>query len=112
MRGKAPVLAWTGKANNLSLRDSTVARLQDLYAATDPALAKAFAEGLDVERIAGATPASRSMARDGGPVAQTGHHKYPVFIEAAEAATRFLARSSPDCNGNGLPISLFSPWVG
>jgi uncharacterized protein (DUF1501 family) len=40
MRGKAPVLAWTGRANNLTLRESTVARLQDLYSETDPALAK------------------------------------------------------------------------
>jgi uncharacterized protein (DUF1501 family) len=105
MRGSAPVLAWTMRANNQSVRDSTIARLQDLYAETDPALAKAFAEGLDVERIATTAVAGKSAARD-GPVTQAGHHKYPVFIEAAEAATRFLTLAG----GPRIGALAFNGW--
>ena len=39
MRGKAPALSWIPKINSLPLRDSTVARLMDLYSETDPVLA-------------------------------------------------------------------------
>ncbi len=109
MRGKAPVLAWTGKANNLSLRQSTVERLQDLYAEVDPVMARALAEGIEVEGIALATPsgqAAKSAARDGRPATQSGHHKYPIFIEAAEAAARFLTLEG----GPRIGALAFSGW--
>lgn len=58
MRGSAPVLSWTPKANGLPLREQTISRLMDLYAKTDPGLAKAFAEGLEIDKVAGgAAPA-------------------------------------------------------
>jgi uncharacterized protein (DUF1501 family) len=65
MRGKAPALSWIPKVSNLPLRDSTIARLMDLYAETDPVLAKAFAEGMEISRVADAdaptsAPATRS----------------------------------------------------
>lgn len=53
MRGAAPVLSWIPKINNLPLRESTVARLMELYAHTDPALAKAFAEGFAITQLEG-----------------------------------------------------------
>ena len=40
MRGTAPVMSWTPKANNLPLREQTIERLMDLYAQTDAGLAK------------------------------------------------------------------------
>lgn len=53
MRGSAPVMSWTPKANGLPLREQTISRLMDLYAQTDPGLAKAFAEGLEIDKVAG-----------------------------------------------------------
>lgn len=52
MRGKAEVLSWIPKVYNVPLRDSTVARLMDLYAETDPVLAKSFAQGMEIQRVA------------------------------------------------------------
>ena len=52
LRGKAPALSWMPKVNSLPLRDSTIARLMDLYAEADPVLAKAFAEGMEIGRVA------------------------------------------------------------
>lgn len=109
MRGSAPVLAWTGKANNLSLRQATVERLQDLYAETDPDMAKALADGVEAERIATSPVAgrtSKSTARDGIPATQAGHHKYPAFIEAAEAAARFFSLD----DGPRIGALAFGGW--
>ena len=51
MRGKAEVLSWIPKVYNLPLRDSTVARLMELYNHTDPRLAKALVNGLEMVRV-------------------------------------------------------------
>jgi uncharacterized protein (DUF1501 family) len=72
MRGSAPVMSWTPKAYSLPLRDQTVERLMDLYAHTDVKLAKAFAEGLEIDRIAqvgAAAPlaAAKPLATSGQP---------------------------------------------
>lgn len=103
IRGRAPVLSWIPKVSNLPLRDSTVERLMDLYATADPVLAKAFAEGMEMNRVAEAgvpsvvpgiaarTPAAR-LARD--------------FSHAAEAAARFL--STPD--GPRVGVLSFDGW--
>ena len=104
MRGKAPVLSWIPKVYNLPLRDSTVARLMDLYAHTDPQLAKAFAEGMEINRVAegGAmavavqAPAPKQtpgpgniMMAPGGPAPTP--NLFREFTEAADAAARFLS---------------------
>ena len=111
MRGQAPVLSYTPKANNLPLRDQTIERLMDLYAHTDAGLAKAFAEGLELDRMAvqggqltqltkaANTPTPPSSALPGGAVSsaapQPASAPQPArpfrdFIETAEAAARFM----------------------
>jgi uncharacterized protein (DUF1501 family) len=88
MRGRAPVLSWIPKVYNLPLRESTVTRLMDLYAHTDPALAKALLEGVEINRVAeteAATPAA------GPKPQQPGVRSLREFTDAAEAAARFLS---------------------
>lgn len=119
MRGSAPVLSWTPKANGLPLRESTVQRLMDLYASNDPALARAFAEGLEIDKVAmatgmgGAQPAAaKSQAGQpaaakvpGTPVAQAPPQPRPFreFIETAEAAARFMtAPAGPRIGAIGI----------
>ena len=103
MRGEAAVLSWIPKVYNLPLRDSTVARLMELYQHTDPVLAKAFAEGMEINRVAEAGMAA--AATSGAPAVQTVAAGTPIilptppkpfreFTEAAEAAARFM--SAPD----------------
>jgi uncharacterized protein (DUF1501 family) len=106
MRGEAPVLSWIPKVYNLPLRDSTVARLMDLYQHTDPVLARAFAEGMEINRVAEAgmaaispppTPASATGPAPKSPQATAAATSpvppkpYREFTEAAEAAARFLS---------------------
>ncbi len=104
MRGKAPVLTWIPKTYNLPLRESTIARLQELYSVTDPKLARAFAEGLEIDRIGaagaamGATPPVQSAK---GPPPKPGEAKaaqpaptprpFRDFVDAAETAAKFLS---------------------
>lgn len=92
MRGPAPVLTWAPKAYNLPSPEATIARLADLYAATDPALAKALAEGIAVEKMgAGAAAASGKLGE---------------FVAAAQAAAKFL--SAPD--GPRIGTLSFDGW--
>lgn len=113
MRGAAPVLSWTPKANALPLRESTVRRLMDLYSATDPALATAFAEGLEIDKVAmsggmaGMTqPAAAKVP--GTPVAQTPPQPRPFreFIDTAEAAARFMTTPG----GPRIAAIAFDGW--
>jgi len=90
MRGSAPVLSWSPQTSSLPLRQATLARLGDLYAHTDPALAQALAEGGDIERLvseSGASGASGSMQMPGkaarGPLRE--------FVDTAQTAARLLA---------------------
>lgn len=85
MRGQAPVLTYTPPAYRLPLREDTVARISDLYAATDPALLKAFAAGLEIDRMADAT-----ALRESGSQKPAGSQPFREFTAAAEAAARFL----------------------
>jgi uncharacterized protein (DUF1501 family) len=94
MRGAAPVLSWIPKVSNTPLRDSTVMRLSDLYAATDPTLAKAFADGMAIDRVAmsaAAVPASAVVPAGGAPAPAPAARPFRDFTEAAEAAARFLS---------------------
>ena len=90
MRGTAPVLSWIPKVYNTPLRDSTVARLMDLYAETDPILSKAFAQGMDINRVAEAAAAKQVAPAAGQPAAP---RPFRDFTDAAEAAAKFLAAS-------------------
>ena len=92
MRGAAPVMSWIPKAYGIQLRDSTVARLMDLYSQTDPKLARAFAEGLDIDKVATAQAAAAPAA---APAVQPGQPPTPRpfrdFVDTAETAAKFLS---------------------
>jgi uncharacterized protein (DUF1501 family) len=111
MRGQAPVLSWIPQVYNTPLRDSTVARLLDLYARTDPVLAKAFADGLEIGRIgaglsgtAPALPATPGTTMNG--VGQPGPVVMREFVEAAQAAARLLS----DPTGPRIGALSYNGW--
>ncbi|MEQ1612462.1 MAG: DUF1501 domain-containing protein [Hyphomicrobiaceae bacterium] len=85
MRGAAPVMTWIPKAYGIQLRDSTIARLMDLYGQTDPKLAKAFAEGLEIDKV-GMVPAKATAPTQPQPP-----RPFRDFIETAETAAKFLS---------------------
>ncbi len=98
MRGKAEVLSWIPKVYNLPLRESTVARLMDLYTHTDPHLAKALVNGLEMVRVADAS-AMTAGAAPSAPQSQTppvgggrglNANQFREFTEAAEMAAKFM----------------------
>lgn len=91
MRGKAPVMSWIPKANGLELRDSTVARLMDLYGQTDPKLARAFAQGMAIDRVdrAGSAMTAVLPKVPGAPTATP--RPFRDFIDTAETAAKFLS---------------------
>ena len=102
MRGKAEVLSWIPKVYNLPLRDSTVARLMDLYSHTDTGLAKALSNGIDMIKVADASAAmavgvAPLTAPVAAPVATAGTsarglnpNQFREFTEAAEMAAKFM----------------------
>jgi uncharacterized protein (DUF1501 family) len=102
IRGAAPVLSWIPKTYGLPLRESTIARLQDLYAETDPALAKAFADGIEIDRVAAGMGGTSQQGQAAGP--QT--RPFREFTEAAEAAARFLAAPG----GPRIGVLSFNGW--
>jgi uncharacterized protein (DUF1501 family) len=108
MRGKAPALSWIPKVNNLPLRDSTIARLMDLYAETDPVLAKAFAEGMEISRVADADAPTSAPAtsQPQAPAQLPAARLNREFIEPAEAAAKFL--STPE--GPRIGVLSYNGW--
>ena len=125
MRGPASVMSWTPKANGLPLRENTVERLMDLYAHTDTGLAKAFAEGLEIDRVAtvSAQPAGAMagapMMTNAGPAAPKPAPAQPVapaqpqpprpfrdFIDTAEAAAKFMTTAG----GPRIGALSFDGW--
>ena len=104
IRGAAPVMSWIPKVNGLPLRDSTIARLMDLYAQTDPVLAKAFAEGMQIGRVADAAahPASQPPAPGPAPAPRTNRE----FIDTAQAAARFLSAAE----GPRIGVLSYNGW--
>lgn len=87
MRGAAPVLTWIPKIYGIQLRDSTIARLADLYGQTDPALAKAFHEGLAIDKLGSMTAKPPAAGQPGQPAPA---RPFRDFIETAETAARFM----------------------
>lgn len=88
MRGPAPVLTWIPRVYGIQLRESTIARLADLYGETDPKLAKAFAEGMAIDKVGMATvaPVTTQPALPAGA-----QRPFRDFIETAETAAKFLS---------------------
>jgi uncharacterized protein (DUF1501 family) len=102
IRGKTPTLSWIPKVNAMPLRSSTIARLIDLYAQTDPVFAKAFAEGVEIGRVADAGAVS-----SGGPASGEGFARLNrEFTDPAEAAARFLA--APE--GPRVGVLSYNGW--
>lgn len=95
MRGAAPVLSWSPRTFNLPLRDSTAARLMDLYSASDPKLAKALAAGLEIDRMAAV---AAPQAAGGRP--------FRDLLETAEAAAKFLSAA----DGPRIGALSFNGW--
>jgi uncharacterized protein (DUF1501 family) len=90
MRGKASVMSWIPKTYGFELRDSTVARLMDLYGQTDPKLARAFAEGMNIDRVDRAgVAAAASAAKPATPAAPA--RPFRDFVDTAETAAKFLS---------------------
>jgi len=82
MRGPAPVLSWSRRTYQLAGSRDTILRLAALYGETDPALSRAFAEGLDIDGLVngGSGPADSGRTRP-----------FRDFIETAEAAARLMS---------------------
>ena len=106
VRGPAPVLSWA-PPKLPPTSDDTIMRLLALYRHTDPALARALEERIDITAIAraggldmqphkGASPASKGR----GAAIKT------YFADSAGAAARFLAR--PD--GPRVGAIAFDGW--
>lgn len=99
MRGKAEVLSWIPKIYNLPLRESTVARLMELYNHTDPPLAKALVNGLEIVRVADASNVTQIPAAPSAPTPQPAGsplakglnpNQFREFTETAEMAAKFM----------------------
>lgn len=101
MRGAAPVLTWTPKAYSMPLREATIQRLMDLYSRTDPKIAKAFADGLEIDRMAsaGAGAAAGTKTDAAAPKGAGGQRAFKDFVETAEAAARFMTQPGGPCIG-------------
>jgi uncharacterized protein (DUF1501 family) len=104
MRGRAPVLSWIPKVYGVPLRDSTVERLMDLYAETDPVLARAFAEGMEVNRVSDANPSAPAASPAKGQTAAERLNRQ--FAEAAEAAAKFLSAA----DGPRIGVLSYDGW--
>ena len=106
VRGPAPVLSWT-PPKLPPATDDTVMRLLDLYRHTDPALARALEERVDLAAIARAggmsmTPQKPGAARPQGPGAAVRAY----FADATGAAAKFMARD----DGPRVGALAFDGW--
>ena len=108
VRGPAPVLSWT-PPKLPPATDDTVMRLLDLYRHTDPALARALEERVDLAAIARAGGMEMSPQKPGqqapGPKGP-GAAVRAYFTEAAGAAAKFMARS----DGPRIGALAFDGW--
>ncbi len=80
MRGSAPVVSWIPDVTRRPLHGATADRLADLYAATDPALAKALSKGLEID----------AMTTAGAASAKGGKQPFADLVTTARAAARLL----------------------
>jgi uncharacterized protein (DUF1501 family) len=96
MRGPAPILGWA-PSGLAAPTDDLVARLMDLYAESDPALAKALQSGIDADRLA----SSQGMGalKPGGDVVA-------LMRKAAEGAGRLMAAD----DGPRIGALAFDGW--
>jgi uncharacterized protein (DUF1501 family) len=106
VRGSAPVMSWS-PSKLPPAGDDTVMRVLDLYRHTDPALARALEERVDLAAI----------AREDNPVMQAEKKSLPrpqvrgaavraYFEEAAGAAAKFMSRA----DGPRVGALAFDGW--
>jgi uncharacterized protein (DUF1501 family) len=106
VRGPAPVMSWTPQRLPPAT-DDTVTRLLDLYRHTDPVLARALEERVDLAAIAraggmGTGPQKSDGVRPPGPGAAVRAY----FAEAAGAAAKFMSRD----DGPRVGALAFDGW--
>jgi uncharacterized protein (DUF1501 family) len=99
LRGQAPILTWTPPGFKPSGSDTTQ-RLMDLYAHTDPDLAKVFAEGSQVDMLA----AGENLGKPG--TAPGGNAVTASFVQLAQGAGRLLA----DPEGPRVAAISYDGW--
>ncbi len=106
VRGSAPVMSWSPQRLPPATED-TVTRLLDLYRHTDPILARALEERVDLAAIARAGgmdtgPQKPDANRPQGPAAAVRAY----FAEAAGAAAKFMSRD----DGPRVGALAFDGW--
>ena len=105
VRGPAPVLSWT-PPKLPPATDDTVMRLLDLYRHTDPALARALEERVDLAAIARAGGMSMAPEKPGDRPKGPGAAIHAYFADAAGAAAKFMARG----DGPRVGALAFDGW--
>jgi uncharacterized protein (DUF1501 family) len=106
VRGSAPVLSWT-PPKLPPASDDTVMRVLDLYRHTDPALAHALEERIDLSAIARQGGLDMHAHKAMGPHPQVpGGAVRDYFAQAASAAGKFMARD----DGPRIGALAFDGW--
>ena len=106
VRGSAPVLSWT-PAKLPPAADDTVMRVLELYRHTDPMLARALEERIDLAAIARDGGFDMRPQKQAGPMQQVpGAAIRNYFSEAAGAAAKFMARG----DGPRVGALAFDGW--
>jgi uncharacterized protein (DUF1501 family) len=106
VRGSAPVLSWT-PPRLPPTGDDTVMRVLDLYRHTDPILARALEERIDLATIARDGGLDMQPRKAVGPTPQVpGAFIRNYFSEAAGAAAKFMARA----DGPRVGALAFDGW--
>jgi uncharacterized protein (DUF1501 family) len=106
VRGSAPVLSWAPRRLPPP-SDDTVMRVLDLYRHTDPMLARALEERIDLSTIAreGGLDLRPQKSAGGGPKIP-GQAIRTYFAEAAGAAAKFMSRA----DGPRVGALAFDGW--
>ena len=97
LRGAAPTVGWTPEIIPTAGED-LARRVLDLYAHTDPMLAKAMQQGLDLDRLASSDMGDRKSR--GGPGSPGG------MEQAAQGAAKLLAAD----DGPRIAALVFDGW--
>jgi len=106
VRGPAPVMSWT-PPKLPPATDNTVMRLLALYRHTDPALAHALEERIDLAAIARSGGMDLRPQKAGVPKAQVpGAAIKTYFADSAGAAAKFLSRD----DGPRIGALAFDGW--
>jgi uncharacterized protein (DUF1501 family) len=106
VRGTAPVLSWT-PPKLPPAGDDTVMRVLDLYRHTDPMLARALEERIDLAAIARNGGFDMLPQKRAGPMPQVpGAAIKSYFSDAAGAAAKFMAR----IDGPRVGALAFDGW--